>query len=232
MNNILKSVRSNNALEENEVGNENLASNRNQNTIQGGKEGQAQVVSPINSNRDYDKFDKSKSPEKSTKRNQQNSRKASLPILELNKIQLSMADDNMQIKSAKKACSIAADFQTFELIDIFKSVGLTLDEFEKLSKNRLFTKLTDSIEFLNRIILDKNLYIRVMKEENDSLNIKNTELNNDNMSLGKQLIDMRKELDKVKNKLDDLDNHSLINNTSNITISVNNVNNKISHFST
>ena len=77
-------------------------------------------------------------------------------------------------------------YETFELMDVLKNVGLTPDELDKLGKNKAYSRIVEVIEMLNRIILDKNLQSRILIEENEYLNEKNTQLNNDNMFLGKQ----------------------------------------------
>jgi len=173
----------------------------------------------------------------------QGSIKISMPSLQLNKL---YANDNIdeeikvipsvlkspKFKTSKEMKKEKEKYETFELMDVLKNVGLTPDELDKLGKNKAYSRIVEVIEMLNRIILDKNLQSRILIEENEYLNEKNTQLNNDNMFLGKQFDVLKKENAMLNNKIsknDDNNNNtmlnndnSLINNTSNITI--NNVN--------
>ena len=85
------------------------------------------------------------------------------------------------IKSSSKANKLSDECE--EWLDIMKNVNLHPDEFEKFSRNKMLSKLIEAIEMLNRLIMDKNLQIRVFDTENESLNLKNRDLNNENMSL-------------------------------------------------
>ena len=163
--------------------------------------------------------------------------KFSLPAIPLNKIfknddkpediKVIPADvqspDSLKVNKSKKEKNKA--YETYEFLDVLKNVSLTPDDLEKLSKNKQISKLIEVIENLNRIILDKNLQAKILIEENENLNEKNTQLNKDNMFLGKQFDVIEKENVMLKNKLrknDDTNtnnaNTSLINNTSNIVI--------------
>ena len=75
-----------------------------------------------------------------------------------------------------------------------------------LSKNKLYSKLTDVIEFMYKLIVEKNMCINLLELENENLNTKNYQLNKENMELTAE--------SKKKTGLGD----SMINNTSQITI--------------
>lgn len=157
--------------------------------------------------------------------------KISVPNIDINKIQMDPQDNHIKILSAKKSSKPAEkkiSYETNEFLDVLRNVGLSPDELDKLAKNKMYTRIIEAIEMMNKIILDKNLQLRVLLEENESLNVKNTQLNNDNIFFGKQIDQLKKDItllnNKLKNNCDTTinDDNSLIGNTSNITI--NNVN--------
>ena len=97
-----------------------------------------------------------------------------------------------------------------EFIDILKSVGLSLEKYEELTKVKFFSEFTEIIEMLLNLIKEKEKIITILQRENDNLNANNFNLNKDNMFLFNQNINLKKEL-------------SLINNNNNI----NNVKNSL-----
>jgi hypothetical protein len=198
-------------------------------------------------NQDFDEFDDKFSERQQTtpayfpdKVEMKHTNKVSLPSLQLNKLYGEEKDEEIKIIPSQKkhdnispkpktASEIKKSYETFEFLDILRNVGLNPDELDKLAKNKQYSKIVEVIEQLNRVIVDKNLQSRILIEENEYLNEKNTQLNNDNMFLGKQFDVLKKEnamlLNKVSktNEVNINDDTSMINNnTSNITI--NNVN--------
>ena len=107
-----------------------------------------------------------------------------------------------------------------ELGEILKNVGLTKSEFDKMTKSEKYYKLTDVIEFLYKLLIDKNITNRLLENENADLVNKNFNLNKENMTL-------QNELKKYK-KLDDKSEDGSINiNKSDFSnISNNNILNK------
>ena len=105
-----------------------------------------------------------------------------------------------------------------ELGEILKNVGLTKLEFDKMTKNEKYYKLTDVIEFLYKLLIDKNITNRLLENENADLVNKNFSLNKENMTL-------QNELKKYK-KIDE--NESINNNNKSdlSNISNNNILNK------
>jgi hypothetical protein len=70
-----------------------------------------------------------------------------------------------------------------EWIETLKNSNMTQDEFVRYSKNKLMSKLVDALEYLYKIIMDKNVQIRILTSEVEDLNMKNMDLNKENMIL-------------------------------------------------
>ena len=101
-----------------------------------------------------------------------------------------------------------------EFGDILKQVGLSEQNFFRMSKNPKMGKLTDIIEFMYKIIREKTKTINLLECENENLNQENFELNKKNM-----------ELIKIQNNNNDNDNNSsMMTNNSKITIKNVNIN--------
>ena len=100
------------------------------------------------------------------------------------------------------------DYKDDEFIEILKQAGLSHSEFEKMSKNPQFSKLTDVIEIMFKIIIDKTKTINIMEVEMENLTQENFELNKKNMEL-------------LKNKNIE---ENLLNSTNKITIKNVNIN--------
>ena len=99
-----------------------------------------------------------------------------------------------------------------EFVDILKQVGLSEENFYKMSKNPKNSKLTDIIEFMYKTLREKTKTINLLECENENLNQENFELNKKNMELIKN----------QNNKSDD--NSSMVTNSSKITIKNVNIN--------
>jgi hypothetical protein len=101
-----------------------------------------------------------------------------------------------------------------EFSEILKSVGLTKTEFQKMSKLKTYSKLTDAIEMIFGILIDKNTTIKILQSENDNLTNKNFVLNKENMALNF-------EIKKYKDLNDNISSNdrdgTLSNNMSSIT---------------
>ena len=94
-----------------------------------------------------------------------------------------------------------------EFIEIVKSVGLTLEKYEQLTKIKYFSEFTEIIEMLLNLIKEKEKMINILQRENDNLNVNNFKLNKDNMFLFSQNISLKKQLnilnDTIKNQQTD-----------------------------
>ena len=97
-------------------------------------------------------------------------------------------------------------FEDEEFEDVLKMAGISIESYISMSKNKLFSKLTDAIEFMYKLVSEKNMCIRLLEIENGNLNAKNYELNKENMELRNEY--------KRRSGLGD----SMINNTSQIMI--------------
>jgi hypothetical protein len=86
-----------------------------------------------------------------------------------------------------------------EFIDIIKSVGLSLEKYEELTKVKFFSEFTEIIEMLLNLIKEKEKVINILQSENDNLNANNFKLNKDNMFLFNQNINLKKELTAINN---------------------------------
>jgi hypothetical protein len=84
-----------------------------------------------------------------------------------------------------------------EFIDIIKSVGLSLEKYEELTKVKFFSEFTEIIEMLLNLIKEKEKVINILQSENDNLNANNFKLNKDNMFLFNQNINLKKELTAI-----------------------------------
>ena len=105
-----------------------------------------------------------------------------------------------------------------EFIEIIKSVGLTLEKYEQLTKVKYFSEITEIIEMLLNLIKEKENVINILQRENDNLNANNFKLNKDNMFLFSQNINLKKELSVLN------DNISNIQNKKNELIQLNTLN--------
>ena len=133
------------------------------------------------------------------------------------KLGLNTMDDKMRKKLMIAGTNKSVDqfdssnkYDSEDFNDVLRMAGLSIDHYVLMSKNKLYSKLTDAIEFMHKMIVEKNMCINLLEIENESLNAKNYQLNKENMELTSE--------SKKKSGLGD----SMINNTSQITI--NNVN--------
>ena len=94
-----------------------------------------------------------------------------------------------------------------EFKEVLRQAGISIEAYILLSSNKLYSKLTDAIELMFKLVVDKNMTIKILETENENLNKKNSELNEENMSI-----------------LSKINNDSMINNTSKITINNLNIN--------
>ena len=101
-----------------------------------------------------------------------------------------------------------------EFVDILKQVELTKENFIKMSKNPINSKLTDIIEFMYKLLSEKTKTINLLECENENLNQENFELNKKNMELIKY----------QNNNICDEGNSSIVTNNSKITIKNVNIN--------
>ena len=97
-------------------------------------------------------------------------------------------------------------FENEEFLEICKNVGLTKKKFEKLSKENQYSQLTETIELLFKLLVDRNITINLLEKENDNLNKKNFQLNKDNMDLFNENLDLKEQINKIKENFFNLNN--------------------------
>lgn len=61
----------------------------------------------------------------------------------------------------------------------------------------MLSRVIEAIEMLNRLLCDKNLQVRLLSHENESLNQKNFQLNKENINLFQQTLDLKKEVQRL-----------------------------------
>ena len=108
-----------------------------------------------------------------------------------------------------------------EFIDIIKSVGLSLEKYEELTKVKFFSEFTEIIEMLLNLIKEKEKIITILQREIDNLNANNFNLNKDNMFLFNQNINLKKQLSSVSNYNNNISN---VKNKKNSLIFINKLN--------
>ena len=94
-----------------------------------------------------------------------------------------------------------------EFIEIIKSVGLTLEKYEQLTKVKYFSEITEIIEMLLNLIKEKENVINILQRENDNLNANNFKLNKDNMFLFSQNLNLKKELSVLNDNISNFQNN-------------------------
>ena len=72
-------------------------------------------------------------------------------------------------------------FEHEDFIEIIKTMGLSLEKFEYMSKLKSFSKFKEIIEMLLNLVKDRERYITILKKENEFLNDNNFKLNEENM---------------------------------------------------
>ena len=124
-----------------------------------------------------------------------------------NKLQMESTDKSNKSFEELNYSKNSFGINNEEFKEVLKLAGLSFETYMLLSSNKIYSKLTDTIELMFRLIIDKNMTIKILEIENENLNEKNAELNEENMSI-----------------LSKKNNESMINNTSKITINNLNIN--------
>ena len=103
--------------------------------------------------------------------------------------------------------------------ETLKQCGITQEEFVKYCGMKITNKLTSAIEYLYKILIDKNIQIKLLMKENETLNEENIRLNKINIQM-ETLVDYYE-----KNNI----NKNDINNNENKNKKILNVGNNITH---
>ena len=85
-----------------------------------------------------------------------------------------------------------------EWAQTLKQCGMTQEEFLKFCGMKITNKLTNAIEYLYKILIDKNIQIKLLMKENETLNEENIRLNKINIQM-ETLVDYYKKNNKNNN---------------------------------
>ena len=95
---------------------------------------------------------------------------------------------------------------TEEWAETLKQCGMTQEEFLKFCGMKITSKLTNAIEYMYKILVDKNIQIKLLTKENETLNEENIRLNKINIQM-ETMVDYYEQSNKEnKNKNNDFIN--------------------------
>jgi len=98
---------------------------------------------------------------------------------------------------------------TEEWAETLKQCGMTQEEFLKFCGMKITSKLTNAIEYMYKILVDKNIQIKLLTKENETLNEENIRLNKINIQM-ETMVDYY-EKSKKENKNKNNDSNDFIN---------------------
>ena len=84
---------------------------------------------------------------------------------------------------------------TEEWAETLKQCGMTQEEFLKFCGMKITNKLTNAIEYMYKILVDKNIQIKLLTKENETLNEENIRLNKINIQM-ETLVDFYEKSEK------------------------------------
>jgi hypothetical protein len=99
-----------------------------------------------------------------------------------------------------------------EWSETLKQCGMTQEEFLRFCGMKVTSKLTNAIEYLYKILIDKNIQIKLLMKENDTLNEENIRLNKINIHMESMVNYYEK---NNKNSKDDNNDINIHENTIN-----------------
>ena len=103
---------------------------------------------------------------------------------------------------------------TEEWAETLKQCGMTQEEFLKFCGMKITSKLTNAIEYMYKILVDKNIQIKLLTKENETLNEENIRLNKINIQM-ETMVDYYEQSNK-ENKNKNNDSNDFINIYENI----------------
>jgi len=103
---------------------------------------------------------------------------------------------------------------TEEWAETLKQCGMTQEEFLKFCGMKITSKLTNAIEYMYKILVDKNIQIKLLTKENETLNEENIRLNKINIQM-ETMVDYYEKSNK-ENKNKNNDSNDFINIYENI----------------
>lgn len=105
----------------------------------------------------------------------------------------------------KETCNKRGKFDLDkEWTDTLEICNITQDEFTKFSKNKETSRLCDVAEYMYKLLLDKNLQVKLLVQENEALSI-------DNLKLNREILELEERFD-MKN------NVSVFTNNDNLSV--------------
>ena len=123
---------------------------------------------------------------------------------------INQIDNLQQVNKTKRKIGENNFDLTEEWYETLKYCNMTQEEYIKYCSNKQFTQLTDVIEYLYKLILDKNIQIRLLTEENDSLNL-------ENLNISKRLLELSETIEKMMNNKHDVKARNYKSQTNNST---------------
>ena len=93
-----------------------------------------------------------------------------------------------------------------EWAETLKQCGMTQEEFLNFCGMKMTNKLTNAIEYLYKILIDKNIQIKLLTKENETLNEENIRLNKINIQM-ETLVDYYEKNNKSNNIKDKSENN-------------------------
>ena len=102
---------------------------------------------------------------------------------------------------------------------------MTQKKFLKFCENKFTNKLTNAIEYMYKILVDKNIQIKLLTKENETLNEENIGLNKINIQMETMIYYYEKNINY--NKIDKDDNNNIYENIFNNQLNRNKNNKKI-----
>jgi len=139
------------------------------------------------------------------------------PIVDVEKVKdkLNIHSEQYHSTPVQPSVNIKMNFiESEEWNEIMKYSGLTQEDLNRLAKNKPYAKYVEAFEMLNRLLCDKSHQIRLLQQENESLNEKNTVLNKENSLIIQQCTELRNHLEKEKNEKQKKKNKENSENTS------------------
>lgn len=109
-----------------------------------------------------------------------------------------------------------------EWYETLKHCNLTQDQYIKFCNDKHVSQLTDVIEYLYKLIIDKNIQIKLVNEENDCINLENLKLNKKILELGEKIESLETN-NCSKNTKGGHDNSTFVN----LDTSINHINDNI-----
>ncbi len=87
--------------------------------------------------------------------------------------------------------------------ETLKHSNMSHEEFKKYSKSKLYTKVIEAIEYLYKLVTDKNIQLKILTQEIENLNNSNIALNKENILLCEENKIIQQERDEFERSLNE-----------------------------